>query len=435
MPIPTRRLALLAVVVAGLLVGLRVSSGAVIAIAIAVVVGLGILDAFVAVGPKRIAIERRLPAMIPLQGTDTGTWLLTNPAQRAAAVAWADSLVPSLGVSPRRRSAVLAKAATHSVDFTLSPQRRGRFTPGAIAIRSTGPLGLGARQATQQVPGQLRVYPSFRSKAEAELRLRRARMLEVGLRSASGLGTGTEFDSLRDYQIDDDVRRIDWSATARLQRAIVRTYRAELNQTVIAALDCGRSAAGVAGGVPRLDHYMDAIMALTTVANGLGDKAGLLAFDYQVRAVVPAARHQGQFGRICEAMYDRFPALAESDYRQALLDILATFPRRTMLVIFTEISEQIVEDYLLDALALVVRSHLVVVASVRDPDLDRWSNDTPTEADTAYRKAAAHASLEARSRAIARLRSIGATVVDAVPGRLGLELADTYLTVKSRGRL
>lgn len=435
MPLPTRRLALLAVAAALLLIALRLSSAAAVASTIAVVALAGVLDAFVGVNPRKIGVARTLPYTVSLFSTGTGSWQLANPSARVAKLAWADSLVGSLGVVPRRRHVVIAPRATAAVDFTLAPRRRGRFTPDAIALRSTGPLGLGARQARISVPGQLRVYPSFRSKAEAELRLRKARLLEIGLRSATGLGTGTEFDSLREYQVDDDVRRIDWSATARAQRAIVRTYRAELNQTVIAALDCGRSSAGKAGGVPRLDHYMDAVMALTTIANGLGDKLGLVAFDHHVRATVPASRHAGQFGRVCEAMYDQFPELAESDYRNAFSHILARFPRRTMLVLFTEINEHLVEDYLLDALALVVRDHLVVVASVRDPDLNRWSTDTPTEADLAYRKAAAFAALDSRARAVARLRAVGATVIDAVPGELAPALADAYLRAKSRGRL
>src|SRR5206468_12792589 len=136
----------------------------------------------------------------------------------------------------------------------------------------------------RSLPGVLRVYPPFRSRAEAELRIDRARILEVGLRSARGRGGGTEFDSLREYEVDDEFRRIDWAATARAGKAIVRTYRAERNQTVLLLLDAGRTMAGKvelpAGvhvtdqgklpGVPRLDHAMDAVMMLTAVATRLG---------------------------------------------------------------------------------------------------------------------------------------------------------------------
>ena len=135
----------------------------------------------------------------------------------------------------------------------------------------------------------LRVYPPFRSRDEAELRINRARILEVGLRSAQGRGGGTEFDQLREYSVDDEFRRIDWSATARAGKAIVRTYRAERNQTVISLLDNGRVMAGRVDDVPRVEHAMDAVMMLTAVATRLGDRAGLVVFDRDVRAVVPPA--------------------------------------------------------------------------------------------------------------------------------------------------
>ena len=118
--------------------------------------------------------------------------------------------------------------------------------------------------------GLLRVHPAFPSREEAELRINRARILEVGLRSAKGRGGGTEFDQLREYGVDDEFRRIDWAATARAGKAMVRTYRAERNQNVLLLLDNGRVMAGQVADVPRVEHAMDAVMCLTTVATRLG---------------------------------------------------------------------------------------------------------------------------------------------------------------------
>ena len=147
----------------------------------------------------------------------------------------------------------------------------------------------------------------FASRAEAELRVTKARILEVGLRSAQGRGGGTEFEQLREWTPDDEFRRVDWSATARTNKPIVRTYRAERNQTVIVLLDNGRVMAGQVAGVPRVEHAMDAAMAITTVATRLGDRCGLVAFDTEVRAVVPPAKHRNQLGRVIEAVYDLEP--------------------------------------------------------------------------------------------------------------------------------
>jgi uncharacterized protein (DUF58 family) len=302
-------------------------------------------------------------------------------------------------------------------------------------VRVTGPFGLVSRQRARRLPGRLRVHPPFRSKEEAELRIDRARLLEVGLRSAAGRGGGTEFEQLRDYSVDDEFRRIDWAASARVDRPIVRTYRAERNQTVITLLDNGRVMAGQVADVPRVEHAMDAVMMLTAVATRLGDRAGLVAFDHQVRAVVPPGHGPHQFGRVTEAMYELEPALAESDYRGAFTTTLARFRRRALLVVLTDLVEQAVNEFLAPALPLISAQHLVLIGAVQDPEVLRWARATPENPGEAHRKASAVAALAERERTVGRLRGLGATVVDAAPGRLAPELADAYLRVKAIGRL
>jgi uncharacterized protein (DUF58 family) len=325
--------------------------------------------------------------------------------------------------------------ATLTATATIHPARRGRFTPTVLTLRVDGPLGLAARQSALAVPGTLRVHPSFRSKDEAELRIRKARVLEVGLRSAQGLGGGTEFDQLREYSVDDEFRRVDWAATARAGKPIVRTYRAERNQTVLVLLDNGRVMAGRVDGVPRVEHAMDAVMMLTAVATGLGDRCGVVAFDRTVRAAVPPSSARTQLGRVVEALYDLEPALIESDYAGAFAETLGRFRRRTLLVVLTDLVGPAVEEWLVPALPLVLRDHVVVVGAVRDPDVARWATATPGDVSDAYRRAAAVAALDERRRTVARLRGLGATVVDAAPGTLATALADTYLRVKATGRL
>jgi uncharacterized protein (DUF58 family) len=317
----------------------------------------------------------------------------------------------------------------------IRPARRGLFRIERVALRVAGPLGIGARQTTVIVPGELRVYPSFRSRDEAELRINRARILEVGLRSAQGRGGGTDFDQMREYTVDDEFRRIDWAATARAGKAMVRSYRAERNQTVITLLDNGRIMAGRVADVPRVEHAMDAVMTLTTVATRLGDRCGFVAFDNVVRRVVVPSRSRDQLARVTEAMYQLEPALVESDYRGAFTETLARFRRRALLVILTDLVEQAVGEWLLPAMPMIARSHVVIVAAVRDPDVAEWAVAAPDDPSEGYRKASAVAAIAERARAAARLRGLGATVIDAAPGALAPALADAYLSVKARGLL
>lgn len=401
---------------------------------LAAVVVLWGIDWALTASPSKIGIARTIPSSVTLGRSGTLSWLVRNGSDRNASIRFADGLAPSLQASARRGELRLPAGRGATVEADIHPTRRGRFPLGELVIRVDGPLGLAGRQQTRWIPSELRILPRFPSRAEAELRLRRSR-LDMGLRSARMRGGGSEFEQLRDFTVDDEFRKIDWSATARADRLIVKTFRTERNQTVINILDNGRLMAGQVAEVPRTEHAMDAIMAVTTVATGLGDRTGLLVFDKTVRASVPASARATQLSRLTNAMFDIEPELAESDYRGAFTETLLRFSRRTMLIIHTELIEQTVGEFLLPALPLLTRAHVVVIAAVRDPQIEAWATTSPETAEEAHRHAAARASLAERQRTIAELRRLGATVIDAIPGKLAARLMDHYLDVKARGRL
>jgi uncharacterized protein (DUF58 family) len=434
-PVPTRRTAVVAATLALVVLALPGDSLLPVLWVNLVLLGVVLVDAARSVDPEQLEIERALPPVLSLRGTGEVTWSVRNPTRRRVRVTLADELAPSLGATTRRLHGTIPPGARLQGAAALHPQRRGRFDVRHVVVRVAGPLGVGARQRTLTRPAVLRVHPAFPSREEAELRLTRARVLEVGLRSVRGHGGGTEFDQLREYGVDDEVRRIDWAATARAGKAMVRTYRAERNQNVLLLLDNGRVMAGKVADVPRVEHAMDAVLCLTTVATRLGDRCGLVVFDREVRSVLPGRAGRDQVGRVAEAMYDLDPVLAESDYRGAFTNALARFRRRSLIVVFTDLVEQAVGESLLPALPLLVRHHVVLVAAVRDPDVVRWAATSPNEPADAYRSAAATSSLAERERATARLRSMGAIVIDAPPGQLAPRLADAYLDLKARGGL
>ncbi len=433
-PVPTARLAWGLVAVAGLCL-VAPAPLLVLVVGDLVLLVLAALDVALAPRPGAVTVARQLPAIVGLGGEATVTWQVGNPTGRALSVRMADELAPSLRAGRRRLNLRVPRGGEVAASTVLRPSRRGRFTPTEVVVRVAGPLGLAARQGRRSLPGVLRVYPPFASRAEAELRVERARILEVGLRSARGRGGGTEFEQLREWTPDDETRRVDWAATARTGKTIVRTYRAERNQTVLVLLDNGRVQAGQVAGVARVEHAMDAVLLLTYLATRLGDRCGLVAYDAVVRAVVPPSQRSTQLSRVSEALYDLEPALVESDHRGAFTEALVRFGRRAMFVVLTELNDQSVGETLLPALPLLLRRHLVVVGSVRDPEVERWAAATPTEAGLAYRKAAAVAALDERQRLAARLRGLGVVVVDAAPGRLAPALGDAYLDAKARGRL
>lgn len=396
---------------------------------------LGLLDAVLAGNPNDIEIERDLPSSIALQVPGTIGWQLRNPSPLRRVVSFADELAPSLRADNRGAKLTLPGRGTGKVSTGFHPARRGDFPVSEVTVRVEGPLGFGMRQRRRELPAMLRVLPAFRSREAAELRVARSRIQEVGLRTAKGHGSGLEFDQLRDYNPDDDFRRIDWAATARASRPIVRTYRTEKNQRVLCLLDNGRTMAARVADVPKVEHAMDAVLTLATVTTGVGDKFGLITFDRSVRSVLPPSAQKTQVRRVARAMYSLVPRLVESNYEKAFATTVARFRRRAMLVILTDLTLESVELSLLPALSLVSRSHLILIGAVRDPEVVGWAQSVPTDADEAHRKAAAIASLDGRDRTMALLRERGAHVIDVPPDKLGADLADVYLGFKATGRI
>jgi uncharacterized protein (DUF58 family) len=402
----------------------------------ALLVVLFLVDAVIGVAPRRIDVQREVDDSVTLGEKVQLTWTVDNRAPRRARVTVTDALWPSLQAERRRVSATLRPGARLRSTTTLQPSRRGRFPLSDVTVRVEGPLRLVSRQATRALPGGIRVMPAYPSREEVQRRMRVPRVLEVGLRSIRVSGGGTEFDQLRDYRPDDEFRRIDWPATVRLQRPIVKQYRAERNQNIVLLLDNGRVMAGTVGGVPRVEHAMDAVLGVVQTATKVGDRVGMLAFDRQVRSILVPTNGKSQLGRAAEAMYLLEPDYSESAYQVAFTYATARFRRRSLFIVLTDLVEAAVEQALLPALPIITRRHLVIVAAVQDPAVQEWAAGGPHQwASEAFREAAAVNAQHQRARATARLRAAGAIVVDAAPGRLATELVDKYLEIKASGRL
>jgi len=240
-PVPTARLVVLAAGLAFVVLVVPLAAPWGFVAACGAVVVAAAVDVALGVDPGVIGVQRELTSTLTLGGDGEVRWRVTNPTARRVHIAVADELAPSLGAGERRFAIELPPGATRTERTGLRPSRRGRFEPTDLVVRVEGPLRLIARQRSRRQRSELRVLPPFRSRKQVELRIERAQLLEIGLRTARGSGGGTEFDTLRDYTVDDDVRRIDWAATARTSRTIVRTYRAERNQQVLVLLETAAS--------------------------------------------------------------------------------------------------------------------------------------------------------------------------------------------------
>ena len=256
----------------------------------------------------------------------------------------------------------------------LRPRRRGDLRAVGVTVRLRGPLGLAARQKTLDVAGTVRSLPPFESRKHLPSRLARLRELD-GRAAIRVRGQGTEFDSLREYVRGDDVRSIDWRASARNRNVVVRTWQPERDRRVVLVLDTSRTSAGRVEDVPRLDSAMDAALLLAALAARAGDRIDFVAGDRRVRARLRSRGARDVAAHLQDTMADLEPVIAEADW-SALAGAVTQFGRqRALVVLLTPLEPSAVEEGLLPVLPSLTRHHRVVLASVRDPELRAAGRD------------------------------------------------------------
>ena len=395
------------------------------------VVLLVTLDVVLAPSPTTLSVVRR-PVRRTRQGEATTTTLEVTAGPRRVGGLLRDAWQPSAGATDNRHRLDLAPGASVTLTSGLQPVRRGDLAADRVTVRTTGPLGLAGRQGGLEVPGSMRVLPAFPSIRHLPSRL--ARLQELDGRAAVRVrGQGTEFDSLREYVLGDDVRSVDWRASARTRSVVVRTWQPERDRRVVLVLDTGRTSAGRVDDAPRLDSAMDAALLLATLAARAGDRVSFVAGDLGVRSRLKGT-HRDTVGDLQDAMANLQPALAETNWPR-LIGAVESFARqRALVVLLTALEPSAIESGLLPLVGPLTRRHKVLLASVRDPEIDRLAGRRD-DARATYDAAAAEQAAARRDRTGRLLTTLGVDVLDADADDLAVRLADHYLALKARGLL
>lgn len=396
----------------------------------AVVIGV---DVLLAPRPRSMQFERELPRSVRLGESVRTSLFVTNPGSRAARGLLRDAWPPSAGAEQPRHTLRLRGGERTRLTTTLTPTRRGDRAADRVTLRLRGPLGLAARQASIEVPGRLRVLHPFPSRRHIPSRLAVLRQLD-GRAAMRTRGQGTEFDSLRDYVEGDDVRSIDWRATARRRDLVVRTWQPEQHRRIVIVLDTSRTSAGRIGDAPRLDSGMDAALFLTAIAGHARDRVHLIAGDRTVRAHVSGHDRVGTLHDAISALAPVDAQLIEADWRLLASEVTRSGTQRALVVLITPLESSALEEGLLPVLPALAARHRVVVASVADPAVEELRRGRGTATDV-YAAAAAERTVGLRARIAGAFRVLGVEVLDESPDKLPLALVDHYLNLKRQGLL
>ncbi|MBD7957200.1 DUF58 domain-containing protein [Microbacterium sp. Sa4CUA7] len=397
---------------------------------------LALTDAAAAAAPQRLHLTRTGPTRTRLGEAIQTRLVLENTGSRRVRGRLRDAWQPTAGAPAERAAVDVSPGERRTVTVPLLPRRRGELRSLFVAVRSHGPIGLAGRQARLDVPGTVRVLPAFTSLRQLPSRLVRLRELD-GNTSLQVRGQGTEFDSLREYVRGDDVRSIDWRATARAGTTMLRTWRPERDRHVVIVVDTGRTAAARVGDGVRLDAAMEAALLLAALAARAGDHVHLVMFDRVLRARVTGLDGAALLPAMMEAMAPVEAQLIDTDWDAAFAQVRAVTSRPALIVLLTaQDAPEASRGFLGSLPALTRRAHVLVgTATDAAPDPSTPAPGRRRTADDVYRAAAVERTARDAARVAAAVARAGGEALAAPAEDLPPRIADRYLALKAAGRL
>lgn len=436
--LPTRRTALVVLLLAPVWLAGRWPGGdTVVALVLVALIAIIVLDTLTLPAARQLQIERRLPEQLGVRDTAAGEYVVRSDAPRPLRVRLFDRLPRGIsGDRAQGEEVAVGAGGSVSVPVGVTGRERGRWPLGPVVLRVSSRLGLAQRTLRREPGDTILITPSMSGVRRYRLLSLHHRLREAGVRAVRRRGEGSNFANLREYVRGDDPRRIDWKATARRHKLITREYMHEQGQTVLIAIDAGRMMTQIAGGLPRFEYALSSATLLADVAVQSRDQVGLLLFDDQVRAFVPAARGREALERIRRALIPAAATLTEPDYAAAFRVLAERHRKRSLIVLFTDVVGVRASQSLIALTARGAARHLLLVVALRNEQLVAAAVPG-LDADTTrlFESAAAEELVLSREEALARMRRAGVSVIDVAPQAMTAAVVNRYLDIKARSSL
>jgi uncharacterized protein (DUF58 family) len=389
---------------------------------------------------SQIDIKRVMPRRFMIGEENEVQIHISHRAPRRFSLVVKDEYPPDLELRGDRQHVMTPRRIHSSVREAVAVYRlyaasRGDYGFGDIVLRWHGPWGLTIKQLRVPAIENVKVYPNINEARRHEISARRNRQLMAGMRRTRLRGQGREFESLRDYVRGDELRHVSWTATARRGRLITKQYQIERNQSIVVMIDAGRLMTSRIEHLQKLDHAINAALAIGYVATSGGDNVGLLVFNRQVTAYLPPQRGHSQLSAMIEALYNIKPQMIEPSYARAFQHLSQNCKKRSLIVILTDLIDRDASAELLAYAATLLPRHLPLIVTIGDNDLRSKVAEIPRDVADVYRQSVAEELLQQREEALARITELGGLALDVPAGQLSFQLVNKYLDVKERGLL
>jgi uncharacterized protein (DUF58 family) len=361
---------------------------------------------------------------------------ISRPGGSATVVSILDELPAELGGDLIVEDFRLARGQHLEIYREVVPTRRGARELGPLYSRWRSSMGLFCIRTRQAAAGTIAILPPTLASQRRSALTHRSLFEELGVRPKTARGEGREFESLREYVSGDDPRHVDWRATARRGRAIVRQYQTERRHTLIVAIDTGRLMSARIGTDSKLDHAIECGIALARASKEYGDRVGFLGFDRELRVLARPKPGKSGVGLMVEATMALQPQPFEPSYR-VLAETLAHYQRkRALVVVLTDFVEGTGSRELEAWLSVLARRHCVMLVALRDRLLDELDQSEPDiSLARLYRRLALQDLAVERAAALRRIRHFGVQTLDLDPARITVPVLNRYLAIRQGGLL
>ena len=432
--IPSRRLVLTAAILAMplLLAGLNRSAADAALLLNLVLVAVACVDLLISPSPNDVAIHREISEVLSVGASNPATLTVRNRTGLTLAMTLHDDPGPLCEVDRLPQSVTVGPGKEETIHYSVKPSRRGASEMPAVHLRFPTRLGLWTRHQVRSLKTPIRIYPDIRAVYRYELMARQNRLSEIGVRMVRMPGQGREFERLREFRYGDEIRQIDWKATARQRQLISREFNVERNQNIVIMVDCGRFMRNETDGISYLDRALNSAIMLSYIALGQGDNVSLLAFSNKIERFIRPVRGKPGIQSILRSTYDIQASHNVSDYSMALEYLTTVQRKRALIVLITFVTDELQLRVIGESLKLRSLPYLPLCVLLQDVGLRQMADRIPESDLDAYHTAAAAQVLTGQSHEAASLREAGIMLIDTPPDLLTERLINEYLSIKAR---
>lgn len=319
--------------------------------------------------------------------------------------------------------------------YSLRPVKRGEYSFGAVNALVSSPIGFLYRRFLFSNDKLVPVYPSYLQMRKYELLAIHNRLTETGIKKIRKIGNNQEFELIKEYVSGDDIRTINWKATARRSSLMVNHYQDERSQQVYSLIDKGRVMQMPFNGLSLLDYAINTALVISNIAVKKFDKAGLITFQDKIGTMLPAARKNNQMTQILEVLYNQKTAYRETDYSVVHAFVRQKISHRSLLLLFTNFETMSSMERQLPYLKSLAMRHVVVVIFFENTEIKTLLDSPADSVKEIYMKAVAEKFAYEKKRIVKELKRHGIYAVLTPPEKLSINTINMYLELKARGTI